>query len=88
MHFTRYDEYGQAYYTRTCSRGDDIYTFVRTFLAFYHYVLTLSARCSGVKKKGFNEKHQFYSFYPKIKAPSVENHVIYNFLSTDAIYQR
>ena len=78
-------------YKNPSSGGNDIYNFVRTFLAFYHFVLTLSARCSGVKKKSFNEKHQFYSFYPKIKAPKVENHEIYKFLSpfpTDAIYQR
>ena len=39
----------------------------------------MSARCFGVKKKSFNEKHQFYSFYAKIKAPYVENHEIYKF---------
>ena len=33
----------------------------------YHYVLTLSARCSGVKKKSFNEKHNFTVFIPKLR---------------------
>ena len=57
----------KLYYTRTCSGGNDIYNFVRTFLAFYHYVLTLSARCSGVKKKSFNEKHNFTVFIPNLR---------------------
>ena len=69
MQFAWYDQYGHALYKNPCSGGNDIYNFVRTFLAFYHCVLTLSARCSGVKKKSFNEKYQFYSLYPRIKAP-------------------
>ena len=51
-----------------CSGGNGIYNFVRTLHAFSYYVLTLSAKCSGVKE-GVNGKHQFYNFYPKIKAP-------------------
>ena len=42
-----------------------IYTYqlqFRTFLAFYDFILTLSARCSRVKKKSLNVKHQDYSF--------------------------
>ena len=70
MHFARYYKYGHALLKKNpCSGGNDIYNFVRTSLAFSYYVITLSARCSGVKKKRFNEKQRFYNFYPKIKAP-------------------
>ena len=47
MHFARYDQYGHALiYKNPCSRGNDIDNFARTFLVFYYYVLTLSARRS------------------------------------------
>ena len=92
MHIARYVQYGHALlYKNPCSGVNDINNFVWTLLAFSYYVLTLSARCSGVKKKNFKEKHQCYPFYPKIKAPEVGSHKIYNVPSpfpTDAIYQR
>ena len=48
----------KLYYTRTSAA--EVMTFTicfRTFLAFYHYVLTLCARFSGVEKKIFHERH-------------------------------
>ena len=48
--------------------GHEMYKFGRGFLD-YHYIFTLSAGCTGVKKKIFKEIYQLYTFYPKSKAP-------------------
>ena len=71
MHFARYVQYGNALsYKNPCSGGNEIYNFVWTLLAFSYYMLTLSARCSGVTKMSFNENHKFYIFFiPKLRPP-------------------
>ena len=73
-----------------CPRGHEIYNFGRGFIAHYYYIFTLSAGCSGVKKEIFKEMYQFYTFYPKSKAPGGGAHEIYNFWSpssTNATHQ-
>ena len=73
-----------------CPRGYEIYNFDRGFLAYHYYIFSLSARCTGVKKKSFKGIQQYYTFYPKITSPLGGGHEIYNFLSpypTDARYQ-
>ena len=73
-----------------CPRGHEIYNFGRGFLAHHYYIFSLSARCTGVKKKIFKEIQQFYTFFPKITSPLGGGHEIYNFLfpyPTDATYQ-
>ena len=64
------------YFTRTLAPG------IMTFIILLEHSLLFIIMYSIcqldvlVKKESFNEKHKFYSFYPKIKAPYVENHEI------------
>ena len=39
-----------------CPRGHEIYNFDRDFLGNYHYILSLSDLCLGVKKKPNGKK--------------------------------
>ena len=67
--FSLYDQYGHAQHRNPCPGGNEIYNFDRGFHAHHYFTISFSAICLGVEKKIFNDLHQFYSFYPKIKAP-------------------
>ena len=68
MHFARYVQYCHALlYKNFCSGGNDISNFVRTLLAFSYYVLTMSARCFGVKKRVLTININFIFFIPQLR---------------------
>ena len=55
-----------------CPRGHEIYNFGRSFLAHHYYIFSLSARCTGVKKKIFKEIMHFHCMTIYDHTPSQE----------------
>ena len=69
LFFTIWPYMATPHHRNPCPRGHEIYNFGRGFLAHHYYIFSLSAICTGVKKKIFKEIQQFYTFYPKITSP-------------------